>query len=295
MPLTAVERFASAPGVRLYQSAVSAPPKGPEDGTVSFGSYNVKNLFDEHDQDPSRGTTEKPQRELEALAEVLLDSQVDVVALQEVENLEVLETFLEEFLPDQYQHAVLVEGNDARGIDVAVISKFPVTDVVSHKDNEFPLPEGGTTKFRRDLLRVDLEVGEYPFSVYTAHLKSKRGGESSRPQRMAEAAELRRVVEEEMKPFDSRWFVVTGDLNDSPLSDTVGLIRDGDPALVDPLEGKAWEERDTWPARRPRRQLDYVLFPEHMTDDLVSAEVLHHPRASTASDHLMVKATFKLP
>ena len=49
----------------------------------------------------------------------------DIIALQEVENLSILEQLRTDKLADLgYQPAILIEGADARGIDVAILSKF---------------------------------------------------------------------------------------------------------------------------------------------------------------------------
>lgn len=290
-------RFVHAPRVRVLNAAGPEAPRHQVD-TITVGSYNVKNMFDAVDPDPERGNRPKPEGEMAALARVIERSGADVITLQEVENLGVLEEFLDEYLPGQFAHAALVEGNDTRGIDVAVISKFPVTNVVSHKDNTFQLPNSNeTTQFRRDALRVDLQVGEYPFSVYTVHLKSRRGGAASYPQRKAETEELRRIVNEEMKPFPSNRFVVTGDFNASPRNREMLEFysgKPGDEPLVDSLEGKPWAERDTWPADDPSWQLDHIVYPEHMRDNLVDSHVNDDPEAARASDHRLLLATFTL-
>ena len=51
----------------------------------------------------------------------------DIIALQEVENLAILERLRTEKLAGLgYRPAILIEGSDARGIDVALLSKFPL-------------------------------------------------------------------------------------------------------------------------------------------------------------------------
>ena len=51
----------------------------------------------------------------------------DVIALQEVENIAILERLRTEFLGESgYEPAVLIEGNDSRGIDVAFLSRLPL-------------------------------------------------------------------------------------------------------------------------------------------------------------------------
>ena len=104
-------------------------------------SYNVLNLFDKVDDPDKRdeGTRPKSAESERALAQVIEDSRADVIALQEVENIEVLTEFRNaNGLADDYPHMVLVEGNDGRGIDVALFSKHPVKNIVTHKDEVFP-------------------------------------------------------------------------------------------------------------------------------------------------------------
>lgn len=286
---------------RVYRLRANASANVSDDNkipdTVTVGSYNVENMFDGIDEDPQRGNREKPERELQALAKVIKRSGADVVALQEVENKEVLQSFVDRYLPE-YGDVVLVEGNDARGIDVAVISKYPIKRVLSHKNDVFPTSDGRETKFKRDALRVDVDVPGYPLSVYTVHLKSRRGGEEAAIQRHAEAQELRRIIDREMKPFPKHNFVVTGDFNDTPGSETLASLTSpektaGKP-LFDTLEGKPWSERDTWPSSHPRRQFDHILIPQHMKDDLVQSKVNRYPESEIASDHLMITAKFKI-
>ena len=57
----------------------------------------------------------------------------DVIALQEVDNLEVLRRFRSDFLRNMhYDQAMLVDGNDPRHIDVAVLSRLPIVHVRSY-------------------------------------------------------------------------------------------------------------------------------------------------------------------
>jgi len=298
----------SQPGVQHFRKREASQNQGefrrsPEgrpatDDTFTLATYNVKNLFDDKDQNPELGTTEKPAHELEALARSMERSGADVFTLQEVENLSVLQEFLERYLPDQFQEVVLVEGNDRRGIDVAVISKFPVTSVVSHKDNQFPLADNsGTTSFNRDLLRVDLDIKGTPFSVYTSHFKSKRGGPRGDNERIAEAQETRRILAQEMNPYSHHNFVVTGDLNDTPDSETLKVLTEpwqGQEPLHDSLEGQPESQRKTFPSKKPKEQIDHILLPEHMKDNLIESGVYRDQHSRDASDHLMITARFRL-
>jgi endonuclease/exonuclease/phosphatase family metal-dependent hydrolase len=68
---------------------------------------------------------------LASLAETILQigdgRGADIIVFQEVENAGVLDRLRNEYLADAgYQPAILIEGDDARGIDVAFLSKLPL-------------------------------------------------------------------------------------------------------------------------------------------------------------------------
>jgi endonuclease/exonuclease/phosphatase family metal-dependent hydrolase len=57
----------------------------------------------------------------------------DIVALQEIENVDVLEQLRADYLAAAgYLPAVLIDGTDVRGVDVAVLSRLPVSNVTLH-------------------------------------------------------------------------------------------------------------------------------------------------------------------
>jgi len=63
----------------------------------------------------------------EAIRQVDAGRGPDIVALQEVENREILERLRIEYLRDTgYAPAILIEGQDRRGIDVAFLTRLPV-------------------------------------------------------------------------------------------------------------------------------------------------------------------------
>ncbi len=82
----------------------------------------------------------------------------DIIALQEVENINVLERLRNEHLGDLgYREAVLIEGTDARGIDVAFLAKFPLAgDAVLHPLHvpDYPDRQGDT----RGVLQADFRL-----------------------------------------------------------------------------------------------------------------------------------------
>jgi endonuclease/exonuclease/phosphatase family metal-dependent hydrolase len=142
-------------------------PAGPQPADcVTIMTFNVENLFDTRDDPGKDDRTYLPlelkqteehraacaridnerwrdqclnwdwseeivDRKLAAVAEAILQVQngrgADVIALQEVENLTVLERLSNEYLAAAgYEPAILIEGDDERGIDVALLSRLPL-------------------------------------------------------------------------------------------------------------------------------------------------------------------------
>jgi len=183
-------------------------------------------------------------RQLSALA--IADADADILCLQEVDNMAALQAFeygyLYRMVGNGYMQKYLVEGNDSRGIDVAVVMreetraghKIEVVDIKSHaaltyRNLDLFSPELATTNqiddkiFKRDCLEIDLRIGGKPLTLYVTHLKSMTNSRDAvdarlgtMPVREAEARAVRRIIE-------NRWgvgnthnknFAICGDMND---------------------------------------------------------------------------------
>lgn len=168
-----------------------------------------------------------PERDRTLTAQTLAATGADICALQEVENLVTLTAFhnryLRKFSRRGYGRKVLKEGNDKRGIDVALLSRVPVVHVRSHAGATFEAlgvaPPPGVPKharaFRRDCLEVDVAVSGRALTLFICHFKSMHGGrDETRPIREAEARAVRRLVEIRFAdPARAEW-VILGDFND---------------------------------------------------------------------------------
>lgn len=63
----------------------------------------------------------------------------DIIAFQEVENAAILDRLSFDYLPEgNYGPAILIEGQDARGIDIAFLSRLPLTESPVLHPLEFP-------------------------------------------------------------------------------------------------------------------------------------------------------------
>lgn len=183
-------------------------------------------------------------RQLSALA--IAATQADIVCLQEVYNLAALQAFeygyLYKMIGSGYRHKFTTPGNDGRGIDVAIMLRdetadgqpIEVEEMISHAHVTFEefglftpaLAEMGVDPasriFRRDCLELQLRIGGRPLTIFCVHFKSMGppredvpGREASMPIRNAEAAAVRRIVENRFRDRTehANW-IVAGDFND---------------------------------------------------------------------------------
>lgn len=184
-------------------------------------------------------------RQMTALA--IADTAADIICLQEVENMHALEAFERGYLYRMtglgYRQKFLIDGNDSRGIDVAVMARQQTSDGQSiefvratsqarltYQDlglHNAELEDMGEEKhekiFRRDCLEIDFKIAGRPLTIYVAHFKSMGthrrgvvGRDFTMPVRQAEAAAIRTIIERRFgkgKTASKRW-LVCGDLND---------------------------------------------------------------------------------
>ncbi len=288
---------------------------------VVIGSYNVENLFTKKDITPGSQTRPKSELSQAALAENLRQADADIVALQEVSSKETLDSFMKsQNLSSLYPYVAHVPGNSDRGINVAIISKYPFETIVTHKDEAFPLADGsGETKFSRDFLRADVDVDGVPgadVTVYTTHSKSRRpaapGEPSANVQRLSEAQAMREIAEKEMKPYPGRLFVLTGDMNDNTDDASVQAIlqpKNGGESWLDSLDHLPAGQRNTWPSSQKRggkhgpEQFDHIIYPNSLDGQMKESEIQRFGKSadgridnvsSLASDHLMITAEFEI-
>lgn len=66
--------------------------------------------------------------------------KADIVCTVEVDNRTALKNFNDPVLKDfstAYQHTMLIDGNDDRGIDVGVLSNYEIESIASHIDDDY--------------------------------------------------------------------------------------------------------------------------------------------------------------
>jgi endonuclease/exonuclease/phosphatase family metal-dependent hydrolase len=173
---------------------------------------------------------EKPEAARQVLADRITQMDVDVLAVQEVEDIKTLEAFVRsDALKDLgYRHVVLVEGNDERLIDVGLLSRFPLGAVTSWRHRTYRNGRGGPI-FSRDLLQVDVQSKDRSttlFTVFVNHLKSQLARDANERRRGNERR--RRQAETIQAIVGARPagpVIILGDMNDTPDSSRLAGIR----------------------------------------------------------------------
>lgn len=291
--------------ITVLEEATPIPPP-PEhktrefSGTVTIGAFNLLNLFDEYD-DPyhsDEGTPAKPKEQLEKVAARIRAADADVLAVEEVENRFYLERFVASMLPDMgYQHVVCFEGNDKRGIDVALLSRLPVGPVTSHMYERFSDGSGADAWFQRDLLQVRIEPPDAPaFQVFVVHLKSKRSGGESDQTRLAECRQARKILDHEIAKDKDALFVICGDFNDTFDSDSLKTLRGAGPAALVDFQKDLPKDAVSYNANPYRSIIDFVLASPAMGKryEDKSYRVIDGTVETGGSDHNPVVVKFKL-
>jgi endonuclease/exonuclease/phosphatase family metal-dependent hydrolase len=199
----------------------------------------------------------KKEKERAKIAERINDMEVDVLAVQEVEDLDTLYQFSLEYLDPMYRYLVLIEGNDDRYIDVGILSNLPIGAVTSWKHAVHPA-DPTRAIFGRDLLEVEILNSSRTrklFTIFNNHLKSHyvdwrmeraRGRRLNNQRRTRQAEMVAEIVKARTRPNSS--FIVLGDMNDPPSSPCLQPFA-ADPQLR--LTNALLNPQETRPAKPP--------------------------------------------
>ncbi len=257
------------------------------EGTIRLATYNVLNLFDD-DDDPDLfdrnedRTNTKPEHERAALAEAIRAIDADIIALQEVESEAAVKWFLEQHLDGLgYNHVVSIDAGDGRGIENAVISRYPLSEakvwpslplggVHPKKWGDKPNYRAGESlEFRRSPLNVTATIpsaiGDDPYRItmFVVHHKSGFGGGYWREAEATKVVELAQRLERDDPRAN---IVVLGDFNcrhgDAPLEVYAGA------GFVDAFQGRT-DENARYATHESGRAYDHILFNESMVAEFV--------------------------
>ena len=265
---------------------------------VTIGAFNLENLFDVWDDPYTSDGDPKPAPKLAPLGQAISAIDADILGVCEVENTASLERVISEHAPDAgFKHIFTQPTNSGRGIQLGLMSRYPVEKVTSYRFNTLSLPgDRRQWKLARDLLHATVRVGEHELHLFMAHFKSKRssnGDPQSAAWRLAEATFARSVIDDLLAQNPQALIAFMGDLNDTANSQTLKALtgRDG---LIDSHRGDL--ARIPTYLRKPYRdRIDFILMSPALAKHQTGADTLRDPKKLKGSDHAPVTARFKLP
>ncbi len=255
---------------------------------------------------------------IENTGRIINEVKADVMCLVEVESRPVLREFNRTALKAApYPHAMLIDGNDDRGIDVGLVSRWPILDMRSHVDD----PDTVTRQpvFSRDCAEFQIDLpGNKSLWILVNHFKSR--GYGSKAANDAKRQKQATRVSEILRRFDlkKQWVIVAGDFNELPTSASLAplLQCEGLRNSFDKLPASTdrWTHRDdATPSKN--QPIDYLLVSDALWPLLSEVQIerrglwatakktraKYPPLAtvtgdtSAASYHAAVWAEFKLP
>jgi endonuclease/exonuclease/phosphatase family metal-dependent hydrolase len=144
-------------------------------------------------------------------ARVIQDIDADILGLVEVEDRPALLRFNRDLLGGLYGHVMLVDGNDDRGIDVAIMTR-DTCEIESIRSNVDKTDAQGII-FSRDCAEYRVRTPNgMVIHVLVNHFKSQSGGGGEKRERQAK--KVREIVDELVQA--GAHVVVVGDLNEGP-------------------------------------------------------------------------------
>jgi predicted extracellular nuclease len=202
-------------------------------------SYNVENLFDtindpENDDDFTPNgkliwNGKRYQEKLNHIAQVVEAVKNEngiwpmAIGLIEVEHASCLNDLMSKTLLNEGHYQVaFIEGEDERGIDVGLLFRNDVMELVSVNKHNIVLPENDKT---RHILEVVGRVNNELIVFYVNHWPSRSGGtEKSAPSRQLASEQLSMVMTNRMKQNPDCNMILMGDFNDYPDNQSVARL-----------------------------------------------------------------------
>jgi uncharacterized protein len=279
------------------------PDNGPVDTNLTkplrIGNYNTRNFFNdvidgETDalqlvEPENTLSTADYQKKLADVSGVLAELDADVVVLAEIENEAVLKDLIAQpALGGAYATTVLVPGNDPRGIDIGVISRFPIANVVSHKEQKIGFNNEG---FSRDCLEVHIDFNSRDIVLLGIHFRSQSDDKPEK--RLAEAVTTRQIADSLALASPRAGIVVLGDFNDTPGSAPIDAIEKGEPPYTDAVS--LLPAADAWTVSFSGKEIfdDQWVNPIMAGFRDASSVTVIHGRTDV-SDHAPVAVTYQI-
>ncbi len=243
---------------------------------------------------------------------VIAAMRPDVLAVVEAESRPALERFNTQVLkPEQaaLPHTLLLDGNDPRGIDVGIYSRFPLRSVRPHLDDSYVGQDNRRYRiFSRDCPEYEIELpGARTLWLLVNHFKSQGYGSpaSNNAKRLKQAERVRAILSGFNLKKDL--VAVAGDFNAKPEHASIAPLL-ATPNLRNVCDAPVFGAAPRWTYHSGKQQLDYLLVSAPLfaaitavgieRRGMIASGVTPFPEvtkaANAASDHAAVWAEVEI-
>lgn len=192
----------------LFQSCKGTPEQAPE--RITVGTFNME-WFGDNSSDDHKPRTDADDR---LLAQVIHDTDADILAVQEIENTQAMERLLR-LLPE-YSYIMGTNGGKQH---IGFLYRTPLQVTMLGEVRSLAIEESRT----RAGLLVQCTIGKTCWLLLAVHLKSTSRADStpallerSRLLRRTQAEQLRIWADSVLQKGNNSNVIILGDWNDSP-------------------------------------------------------------------------------
>ena len=266
---------------------------------IRIATFNVRRLFDTECESGqcNAGDFEEVytptdfEAKVTQLAAGIRQLDADIVVLQEIENQTCMDA-LNAKLGDVFPASSLGETGSAGSVDVAVLSRAPISKTVRYRMTPIPRADGSLTAFSREFYEVHSTILGREVIAFAAHFRSKSNDDPSR--RLAEAVAAQSIVSKVASENLSSLVVLAGDLNDTPGSDPINALETDD-LLYRVARDIPVSEQATYFFNGSGQAIDHVFHAVKAAGAPVpkSTRVVRGTTGYAGSDHCALVTDFK--
>jgi endonuclease/exonuclease/phosphatase family metal-dependent hydrolase len=220
---------------------------------------------------------------IENTGRVIRDVNADVFCFVEVEDRIALNHFNSTVIPKvhgkEYDHVMLIDGNDDRGIDVGIMTRkqFDIETIASHVDDM----DANGVIFSRDCpeYKINTPSGN-TLLVLINHFKSKGHGSQTENnnKRERQAKKVRDIYETNLNQ-GLEYIAVAGDLNDTPESDPLRPLLGNGSTLTDIMKHNKFKDDGhpgTYANGSKSQKIDYILMSPQLSNKVKEGGIERH-------------------
>jgi len=213
-------------------------------------------------------------------ARVIAEVDADVLVVVEVENRITLQNFHDGFVAPQmkklgnnpYSYNMVIDGNDSRGIDVGILSAYPLSSMRSHITDAI----AGKRIFSRDCPEYYISIdgrGSKSDLVFLPNHFASKGSDHTGERRTVQAERVREIYES-IRGAGYANVVVAGDLNDHPASEALDpILKQTD--LKDAMATSKYKGQypGTYQHATAKEKFDYLLLSPALAAQVTAVDV----------------------